>query len=76
MLEWVHQEVIILDQEKIAQKLRGIRGDRTLAEMASLLGVTTSAVGNYEQASRMPRDETKMKYAEISGLSVEEIFYA
>lgn len=64
-----------MNTEKIAGNLRRIRGDRTLAEMASLLGVTTAAVGNYEQAARIPRDETKVKYAEISGLSVEEIFY-
>lgn len=65
----------MLNCEKIAKNLRKIRGDRTLSEMALLLGVTTSAVGNYEQAIRIPRDETKVKYAEISGLSVEDIFY-
>ena len=66
-----------MNKEKISKKLKEIRekNNNTQAEMAVLLGVTLAAVGNYEQGIRIPRDETKMKYAEIAGESVDTIFY-
>lgn len=66
-----------MNKEKISKKLKEIRekNNSTQAEMAALLGVTLAAVGNYEQGTRIPRDETKMKYAEIAGESVDAIFY-
>lgn len=64
-----------MNPKKIAEILRNIRGDRTQAEMAELVGVTVSAIANYEGGTRIPRDETKLRYAEISGMPIEKIFY-
>ncbi len=64
-----------MNLRRIAENLKRIRGTRSKAEMASLLGVTVSAVGNYENGLRIPRDETKLKYADIAGKTVDEIFY-
>lgn len=61
--------------QRIAEKLKEIRGNKTQAEMAKMLNITVSAVGNYERGDRIPRDEVKLKYAAISGLSVEDIFF-
>lgn len=66
-----------MNKEKISKKLKAIRekNNSTQAEMAKLLGVTLAAVGNYEQGIRIPRDETKIRYSEIAGESVDAIFY-
>lgn len=65
-----------MNVDKIASNLRRIRGERSVDEMASLLDVTPSSVRNYENGWRIPRDETKVKYAEIAEHSVDEIFYS
>lgn len=66
-----------MDTAKIAKNLREIRGTRSREEMAKILGVTLSAVSNYENADRIPRDDIKIRYAKASsGRTVEDIFFA
>ena len=60
---------------KIGNILRELRGERSIAEVADAVGITPSAVGNYEQGIRIPRDEIKKKIAEYFGKSVGEIFF-
>lgn len=64
-----------MNENIIAKNLRDIRGNKTQGEMAEILGVTTSAVTNYECGTRIPRDETKRAYAKFSGKTVDEIFF-
>lgn len=61
--------------EEIGNRLREIRGERTAAEIARLLGVTTSAIYFYEHGKREPKRETKQRYAELAGVPVADIFY-
>ena len=68
-------EVINVNLDKMAKNLTAIRGRKTREEMAIELGVTPSAVGMYERGERVPRDETKLKYAKLAGRSIDEIFF-
>ena len=65
-----------LDPKAVAKRLRALRGDMTQQDLAVALGVTDAAVGMWERAERMPRDEIKERYAEVFGQSVQEIFFA
>ncbi|MBQ0142465.1 MAG: helix-turn-helix transcriptional regulator [Prevotellaceae bacterium] len=66
-----------MDTKKIAANLIKLRTDRGLTQQqtADLLGITVSAVTNYELASRVPRDEIKIKYAQLFNTSVGAIFF-
>lgn len=59
----------------IAAKLRELRGDRSRDEVAKAVGVSVSAIQMYENGSRIPRDETKVKLADYYDSSVDEIFF-
>lgn len=58
--------------------LINLREDRglTQAELAYKLGVSASALSNYENGTRVPRDEIKVKIAEFFGVSVLDVFFA
>lgn len=64
-----------MDAEKIAKILLSLRGKKSREEVASAVGISTSALAMYENAMRIPRDETKIKIAEYYGKSVQEIFF-
>lgn len=59
----------------IGEKLANLRGKKTLKEVAEALGVTPSALGNYEAGIRVPRDEIKKKIASYYNVSVASIFF-
>ncbi len=65
-----------MSKEKIAERLKILRGDRTAKEVAEAIGITISALANYESGLRIPRDEIKAKIARYYGKSVDEIFFA
>lgn len=65
----------VLDSAELGHRLRDIRGYRPQREIAQDLGVSTSTVGMYESGERVPRDTVKIRYAEISGKTVQEIFF-
>lgn len=56
-------------------RLREERG-LTQAELADKLGISPSAMSNYEQGIRVPRDEIKVRIAEFFGVSILDVFYA
>lgn len=64
-----------MDKAKIAEKLRNLRGDRSISDVAMDLGITPSALSNYEQGLRVPRDEIKEKIARYYKKSVDYIFF-
>ncbi len=64
-----------MDKKKTAERLRSLRGDRTIEEIANALGVSKSSVCMYELGERTPRDDVKAKYAKYFGVSVESIFF-
>lgn len=65
-----------MDKQKIGERLRAIRGDTPVAEVAKAVGVTTPAIYQYELGIRMPSDKVKMKLADYYNKTVEEIFFA
>lgn len=58
------------------EKLRKLRGNRSQAEIAELLGVSTSAISMYELDERVPRRETMKAISRLFDVSVEELFFA
>lgn len=65
-----------MDQKEIGKKLKQLRGERTIEEVAEYCGVTKSAISNYEQGLRIPKDTIKVKLAQCFGVTVAEIFFA
>lgn len=59
--------------EDVGQRLRHIRGDRTQQEFAELLGLTRSALANYETGRTKPKLSSLREIAEK--LEVEERWY-
>ena len=65
-----------MDSVRIGKKLKELRGDRTLREVASGVGVTVQAICNYENGARIPRDEVKKSLARYYRATVSELFFA
>ena len=65
------------NKEKIAKNLRLLRLKKgiTQSEVAKSVGISLSAITNYELGVRIPRDEVKIKLANYYGVSVESIFF-
>lgn len=61
---------------EIGTRLRQLRGDKTLEEVANAVHISTSALGMYEQGRRVPRDDVKVALARYYGVGVEALFYA
>lgn len=64
------------DKLIIGQRLRALRGDKTIENVAADIGISTSALGMYETGQRIPRDEIKVKLAQYFKTTVEAIFFA
>ncbi len=62
---------------RIGNQLKALRSKRGISaeEMAKSVGISTSAVGMYENGYRIPRDQIKIRIAEFYGVSVESIFF-
>lgn len=59
----------------IGQKLIKLRGSKTQREIAEAVGITVSALSNYENDYRTPKDEVKKKLCFYYKKSIEEIFF-
>ena len=64
-----------MNSKEIGQKLRTLRGDKTIAEFSKEIGIKPSTIGMYEQGERIPRDAIKIKYAKHFNMTVGEIFF-
>lgn len=62
--------------DKIGQKLRELRGERSVSEVANAVGIAQSTLSMYENGDRIPRDSIKIKLARYFDVSIEELFYA
>lgn len=49
--------------------------NKTLAEAANDIGITPSALGNYESNIRVPRDNIKVAIADYYKKPIQKIFY-
>ena len=61
---------------KVGERLRNLRGDRTLDMVAKEIGVTRDAISKYEMGQRVPKDAIKVKLARYYQTTVEDLFYA
>lgn len=59
----------------VAEKLVELRGDLSREYVANAIGVSISAISMYENGERIPRDDIKIKLANLYGRSVQEIFF-
>lgn len=67
----------VYNSKEVAGKLKKLRYDKQLtqAEVAKCLGISVSAITNYELGVRIPRDEIKIRLAKFYGKSVSDIFF-
>lgn len=50
-------------KNRIGNKLRILRGKRTIQDVSDSVGISYSALAMYENGHRIPRDEIKIKLA-------------
>lgn len=65
----------LLKRQEIGKRLRTLRGEKSLNEVAQALEVTSMAVSNWERGIRTPSDYMKVKIAQYYGVTVESIFF-
>lgn len=59
----------------VGQKLKKLRGNRTIEEVAEQVGISDSALKMYEIDERIPRDGIKVRIAAFYGVSVGSLFF-
>lgn len=57
------------------ERLIKLRGERSQQEVASAVGISTSALGMYETENRVPRDDIKIALARFYKTTVQKIFF-
>lgn len=65
-----------MDAKEIGARLCALRGERTQSEVADAVGVSRSAICNYEQGFRIPKDDVKVLLAKYYRSTVAKIFYS
>lgn len=65
-----------MDAVMIGNKLRSLRGERTLKEVSDATGIDISTLGMYEIGQRVPRDNNKIVLADYYKTTVQELFYS
>ena len=60
---------------KTTSELRAARGDRDQKAVANAVGISQSALCQYENGERRPRDEVKVKLAQYYGTTVGRLFF-
>ena len=56
------------------KRLRKLRGNKPIKEVAEAVGVSAGAYCLYESGKRNPRDEVKIKIASYFGVKAADIF--
>lgn len=59
----------------IGEKLKELRGERAQKDVAETVGITVSALSNYENDTRIPKDEIKKKLALYYKTNIEKLFF-
>lgn len=60
---------------KCASALRAARGEKDQRTVANDIGISQSALCQYENGERRPRDEVKVKLAQYYGTTVGRLFF-
>lgn len=64
-----------INSVEIGNRLRKLRGNKTIKCVADDLGISSSALTMYEIGERIPRDEIKLRICKYYGVGVG-IFFA
>lgn len=64
-----------MNPKRIAHNLRILRGNKTIAKVSEETGLKPAAISNYENGTRIPRDEVKIILAKYYNKTVDEIFF-
>lgn len=64
------------DRKVVGDRLRTLRGSRTLEDVANAVGVTSMAVSMWERGERAPSDEMKIRLANYYKKSISSIFFS
>ena len=64
-----------MDKKSIAQRLKELRGDRSMKEVADACKIAKSTLAMYESGRRIPKDEIKVRIACFFKVSVETLFF-
>ena len=67
---------MIIDPVAIGQRLKDLRGNKSLEQVAKDTGISRSSLNMYELGERIPRDIKKIILSEYFGKSVDEIFFS
>ena len=64
--------------DTVGETLRKLREEKkkTIAQAAEGIGITPSALSNYENNIRMPRDNIKIAIADYYKKPIQKIFFA
>lgn len=60
---------------RVGDRLRKLRGKRSMEEVAKAVGVKRSTIGMYELGQRVPRDAIKIRLADYYNTDVKTLFY-
>lgn len=58
----------------LGKRLKDLRGDKSRDSVAAAIGISSSALGMYENNMRVPRDDVKKKIAEYYEISIQRLF--
>lgn len=64
-----------MDAKAIGERLKELRGSRSLAEVAEALEISVSALSMYENGERIPRDNVKIRIANYYKKPIHKIFF-
>ena len=64
-----------MDKKKIGRRLIEARGSMTQRGAAEKIGIGRSALAMYEAGHRIPKDDIKIRIAEVYGQSVQALFF-
>lgn len=65
----------MMDKKTIGARLRKARGNKKIVTVARDIGVSPSAISNYELGFRIPQDKIKVKLANYYSQRIESLFF-
>lgn len=58
----------------MGDKLRNLRGSKSVKEVCFACGISETALNAYENNERVPRDEVKLRLANYYGVKITDLF--
>lgn len=64
-----------MDAKVIGERLRALRGEKSVADTAKALEISPSAWSMYENGERIPRDNIKLRISNYFRRPIQVIFF-